>query len=118
VADEGGVLVVEFARDAFGARLGGDEFYFADQFPTPCFIDARAEFRLHIFELLAPGFIFGGDFEGAFLTAQRTSASGESFADDLGPRADEPGEGGFGSVKAAESTAENLSGLVHRVCGF
>ena len=72
----------------------------------------------HVFELLAPGFIVGGDFEAALFAAQRTSASGESFADDFGPRAYEPSEGGFGAMKASQRTAENLSGLVHRVCGF
>jgi len=105
------VVVVEFAG-ALGARLHR-EFYFADERASPGLVDPGAEFALHAFELLLPGFGVGGDFEAAIFAADGTRARGEDFADDRWPRAGKPGECGFGAVEAAQGASEEISGAFH-----
>jgi len=112
-ADEGGVLVVQFAGDAPRSRLARSEFYFADQAAAPGFVDARAELALHAFELLLPGLAVGGDFETAILAAQGASARGERFAYNRRPRAREPRECRFRSFQPSQRPSEKSSRSFH-----
>src|ERR1700690_2713422 len=96
-ANEGRVLVVEFFRNVLRAGLG-NELHFADQVAAPGFVNARAEFAFHVFELLAPGFVVRGDLEAAFFATQRTRAGCKSLADNLGPAAFEPRKSCLGSM--------------------
>jgi hypothetical protein len=110
--NEGSVLVVEFARDAFGAGLG-DELNFADKISAPGLIHARAKFLLHGFELLLPGFAVGGDLQASRLAAHRLGVRGKNFSHDVGPRAGEPGQRRFGALEPPQHTAKKFSRSLH-----
>jgi hypothetical protein len=112
-ADEGNVLVVQFAGDAPRPRLASSEFYFADQAAAPGFIDARAELALHALELLLPGLAVGGDFEAAVFAAQGARVRGQRFTHDRWPRAREPREGRFGAFESAQRPSEKISRSFH-----
>src|SRR5580692_10945630 len=74
--DKRRVLVVHLVRDPPGARFRCGEFHFANQAAAPSFIDLRAEFRFHLFELFLPGFGVGGDFQASGLATDRAGVSG------------------------------------------
>src|SRR5579872_1734700 len=110
-ADEGGVFVVGFARDAGGLRVY--EFQFTDEGATPGMIDAAAEFALHALQLLLPGFAAGGEFEQAVLAAHRLRVGSERVTDNGWPCVFEPSKRSFGSIEAAKGFAEEFSGAFH-----
>jgi|SRR5580693_3169247 hypothetical protein len=74
--DKRGVLVVHLVGDFPGTGFRRGEFHFANQAAAPGFIDLRAEFRFHLFELFLPGFGVGGDFQASGVATDRAGVSG------------------------------------------
>jgi hypothetical protein len=104
-ADEWCVLVVQLMANVFGRGLCGGELHFADERTAPGLVDARAELRFHFFELLLPGFAFGGNFQASAFAADGSRARGERVADDARPRGGEPRQRGFRAFEAPHDTA-------------
>ena len=95
-ADEGGVVVVDFARQPRGAAQRGcsrpfrrlmdaDEPDVADQVPTPGTVDLRAEVLLDGLKVFLPRSSVGSDLKMARLAADGTRMRSESFPDNLRP---------------------------------
>ncbi len=112
-ADKRNVLVIHFARELAWTRLGCGELHFADQSAAPGFVHLRAEFRLHLFELLLPRIVIGGDFQAPRLATDRTRVGGESFADDAGPNAGKPCHDRFRPFDLTQHTAKKISRSFH-----
>lgn len=111
-ANEGRVIVVQFARDTLRAGLG-DEFHLADKISTPGLIDAGAEFAFDGFELFLPSFAIHSDFEAAGFATDRARVRREHLADDAWPASRKPGERRIASLESLEGLTENFAGLLH-----
>src|SRR5215467_1224230 len=109
---KGSMLVVKLASNTFRTGLR-HELHFAYQPPAPGLVDARAEFRLHTFKLLAPAFAVGGNLDTAIVALDRPRMRSERLADDGGPRAGKPGERGLGPVHFAHNSPQDFARAVH-----
>jgi hypothetical protein len=116
-ADKRSVFVIGFARNASWSGLGGNELHFSNQNSAPGFVDARAEFAFHAFDLLLPGFVIGGNFKTPVFATHRSGVSCKRFTDDTGPGTREPRECRFRAVQPLHDTSQKFASFLHGWAG-
>jgi hypothetical protein len=112
-ADEGGVGIIEFAREPWRIGFAGNEAHLADESSAPCAVDAGAKILFHPGHLTLPHWTIGAEVEPMTDAAKGTRMRRELRADHRGPSALDPREGSVRMVDAADDVAEKISCTFH-----
>jgi hypothetical protein len=112
-ANERKMVVIRFMRPGGARGTLRDQFYFADHAAAACLIDPRAKVAFHFLELISPGLGVRDDFKHPKLAANRAGVHSQRRTYDLRPRAHEPGERSFRTIKSPRNATENISRTFH-----
>lgn len=112
-ANERKMVVIRFMRPGGAGGTLRSQFYFAYHVAPACLIDPRTKVAFHFLELISPGLGVRDDFEHPQLAANRAGVHSQRRTDDLRPRAHEPGERSFRTIKSPRYASENISRTFH-----